>query len=142
MDNIELMKQIGASIVLATQKTTLTDQEALIIKDLQKPWVSGERVEPGYIRSYKEKLYRVKEGQGHTTQDDWTPDKTPTMWELIDEEHAGTLKDPIPWFTGMHPEEGKYYIEDDLLAKCIEDPQITLNGTLAELCPGRYFEKQ
>lgn len=139
-NNIELMRQIGAGIAIAIQKSDMTDTEALSTKDIQKPWKSGEEVKPGNRRTYDDKLYKVRDGQGHTTQDDWTPDKTPTMWEVIDEQHAGTQEDPIPWSTGMHPEEGKYYVEGDLLAKCIEDPLTTLYGTLSSLCPGRYFE--
>ena len=138
MDNLELMRQIGVSVALAAQKTELTDQEALKTKNLQKPWKVGENVIEGDRRQYDGLLYKCR--QAHTTQEDWTPDVYQAGWEVIDEEHAGTQEDPIPWSTGMHPEEGKYYIEGELIAKCIEDPKTTLYGTLASLCPGRYFE--
>lgn len=138
ISDLDLLRQIGASVALATQKTELTDQEALEVKNLQKPWKAGEHVVVGDRRQYNDLLYKCR--QEHTTQEDWTPDKTPALWEVIDEEHAGTQEDPIPWSTGMHPEEGKYYIEGELIAKCIEDPQTTLYGNLASLCPGRYFE--
>lgn len=138
MSNVEMMRQIGTGIALAMQKSGLTDQEALQVKNLHKEWKVGESVEAGDRRQYGDLLYKCR--QAHTTQADWTPDKTPALWEVIDEEHAGTQDDPIPWSTGMHPEEGKYYIEGELIAKCIEDPQTTLYGILASLCPGRYFE--
>lgn len=138
MSNVEMMRQIGTGIALAMQKSELTDQEALQVKNLHKEWKPGEAVIEGDRLQYGDLLYKCR--QAHTTQADWTPDKTPALWEVIDEEHAGTQDDPIPWSTGMHPEEGKYYIEGDLLAKCIEDPQTTLYGNLASLCPGRYFE--
>lgn len=138
MSNVEMMRQIGTGIALAMQKSELTDQEALQVKNLHKEWKPGEAVIEGDRLQYGDLLYKCR--QAHTTQADWTPDKTPALWEVIDEEHAGTQDDPIPWSTGMHPEEGKYYIEGDLLAKCIEDPQTTLYGILASLCPGRYFE--
>lgn len=133
MNDIELMKQIGASVALAAQKTKLTDQEALKTKNLQKPWRSGEDVEPGDRRTYNDKLYKVREGQGHTTQDDWTPDKTPTMWELIDEEHAGTQEDPIPYSAGMQLYSGQYYIEDDILYLCNRDTGKAVYQKLSEL---------
>ena len=138
MSNVEMMRQIGTGIALAMQKSELTNQEALQVKNLHKEWKPGEAVIEGDRLQYGDLLYKCR--QAHTTQADWTPDKTPALWEVIDEEHAGTQDDPIPWSTGMHPEEGKYYIEGDLLAKCIEDPQTTLYGILASLCPGRYFE--
>lgn len=138
MSNVEMMRQIGTGIALAMQKSELTDQEALQVKNLHKEWKVGESVEVGDRRQYGDLLYKCR--QAHTTQEDWTPDVYQAGWEVIDEEHAGTQEDPIPWSTGMHPEEGKYYIEGELIAKCIEDPQTTLYGNLASLCPGRYFE--
>lgn len=138
MEVLDLLKQIGMAAAYAAQKNELTDQEALQMKNLQKEWIPNEAVNVGYIRRYLDKLYKCR--QNHTTQANWTPDVYQAGWEVIDEEHLGTKEDPIPWSTGMRPELGKYYVEGDLIAKCIEDPLIALYGTLAELCPGRYFE--
>ena len=52
-------------------------------------------------------------GQGHTSQADWTPDKTPNLWAVIDAEHAGTQADPIPTARGMEYEYGKYYLDSE-----------------------------
>lgn len=137
MDNLELMRQIGASVALAAQKTELTDQEALKTKDLQKPWKVGESVEAGDRRGYGDLLYKCR--QAHTTQADWTPDKTPAMWEVIDEEHAGTKEDPIPYNTGMQLYNGKYYTEGNILYLCNRDTGQAVYNTLAELT-GIYVE--
>ena len=66
---------------------------------------------------------------------------TESLYVCVDEPHSGSQEDPIPWVSNMQPESGKYYIEGDLLAKCIEDPGQPLYHKLSELCPGRYFEK-
>lgn len=140
MNTTDMMRQAGIAIAYVLESVQLTDAEALTVKNLHKQWSAGENVEPGEYRLYNDVLYRVNEGQGHTTQADWTPDKTPAMWTVIDEEHAGTYEDPIPWVTNMRPEVGKYYVEGDLIAKCIEDPGQALYNKLSELVPGRYFE--
>lgn len=93
----------------------LPDSEAAAVPPLSKSWVVGETVKPGDRRYYAPtgRLYKVCEGQGHTTQADWTPDKTPAMWVVVDVEHAGTQDDPIPATKGMEYEYGKYYSDPD-----------------------------
>ena len=98
------------------------DQEAAKAPSLYPYWIVGEAVVPGDRRYYTptQKLYKVRDGQGHTTQADWTPDKTPNLWEVIDVVHAGTQDDPIPAAKGMEYTYGKYYLdpEDGKLYLC------------------------
>ena len=67
-----------------------------------------------------DRLFRVNEGQAHTTQEGWEPDKTPAMFTVIDEEHTGTQDDPIPAAKGMEYTYGLYYTdpEDGKLYRC------------------------
>lgn len=136
-NNVEMMRQIGTVIALAMQKLELTDQEALQVKNLHKEWKVGESVEEGDRRQYDDLLYKCR--QAHTTQADWTPDKTPALWEVIDEEHAGTQEDPIPYSTGMQLYNGKYYTEDGKLYLCNRDTGQAVYNKLAELV-GLYVE--
>lgn len=136
-NNVEMMRQIGTGIALAMQKSELTDQEALQVKNLHKEWKVGESVEVGDRRQYGDLLYKCR--QAHTTQADWTPDKTPALWEVIDEEHAGTQEDPIPYSTGMQLYNGKYYTEDGKLYLCNRDTGQAVYNKLAELV-GLYVE--
>lgn len=46
--------------------------------DLFEPWVSGVEYAVDALRQYEGQLYRCV--QAHTSQDDWTPDKTPSLW--------------------------------------------------------------
>lgn len=114
----------GVATVEATQAMRMTiesatallsDSEAAAAPSLSKSWAVGEAVKPGDRRYYAPtgRLYKVREGQGHTTQADWTPDKTPAMWVVVDVEHAGTQDDPIPAAKGMEYEYGKYYSDPD-----------------------------
>ena len=136
-NNVEMMRQIGTGIALAMQKSELTDQEALQVKNLHKEWKVGESVEEGDRRQYDDLLYKCR--QAHTTQADWTADKTPALWEVIDEEHAGTQEDPIPYSTGMQLYNGKYYTEDGKLYLCNRDTGQAVYNKLAELV-GLYVE--
>ena len=131
MTNLELLKQVGAGVALASQKATLTDAEALAVKNLQKEWKSGEKVEVGDRRQYKDLLYKCR--QAHTTQDNWTPDQYQAGWEVIDEIHAGTKEDPIPYTSGMQIYNGKYYTEDGILYLCTRDSGQAIYNRLADL---------
>lgn len=137
MSNVEMMRQIGTGIALAMQKSELTNQEALQVKNLHKEWKPGEAVIEGDRLQYGDLLYKCR--QAHTTQADWTPDKTPALWEVIDEEHAGTQEDPIPYSTGMQLYNGKYYTEDGKLYLCNRDTGQAVYNKLAELV-GLYVE--
>lgn len=131
MNKLEVMRQIGAGVALFAQKGTLTDQEALDLKNLQKEWRTGEKVEVGDRRQYKDLLYKCR--QAHTTQADWTPDKYQAGWEVIDETHAGTKEDPIPYSSGMQLYNGKYYTEDGILYLCNRDSGQAIYNKLSEL---------
>ena len=41
--------------------------------------------------------------------------------KIIDEEHEGTLDDPIPYVQQMSIEKGKYYIQYDIIYLAIQD---------------------
>ena len=126
----------------------LEDAKAAIVPTLYPVWVVGEKVEPGDRRYYEldGKLYKVREGQGHTTQESWTPDKTPAMWAVIDVTHAGSKEDPIPASRGMDYIYGKYYLdpEDTKIYLCKREREedggtINLQYLPHELI-GQYFE--
>ena len=56
----------------------------------------------------------------HTSQADWPPDTTPSLWVYVDRSHAGTLDDPIPAQRSMEYVYGKYYLdpEDEKIYLC------------------------
>ena len=123
----------------------LTDAQAAKSPLLYPKWIVGETVSPGDRRYYEptKKLYKVNENGGHTTQADWTPDKTPALWTVIDVEHAGTVADPIPASRGMEYTYGLYYLdpEDSKIYLCQRGSEIgtiTLQYLPHELI-GHYF---
>lgn len=48
--------------------------------DVFSPWAEGIKYVIGNLRTFGEKLYKCV--QNHTSQADWTPDKTPALWVL------------------------------------------------------------
>lgn len=122
-----------------------SDEQAANVPTLYPAWVVGEAVAKDARRFYAAdgKLYKCV--QAHTTQADWTPDITPSLWAVIDVAHAGTADDPIPASRSMEYVYGKYYLdpEDDGIYLC-ERTGEAAGGTIAlhflphELI-GQYF---
>ena len=145
MNLTERAKQFRTAAMLNVE--AFSDEQAATVPTMYPEWKAGEVVKPGDRRYYSptEKLYKVNEGQGHTTQADWTPDVTPAMWTVIDVSHAGTQDDPIPASRGMEYEYGLYYTdpEDNQLYLCERTGEaaggkVTLQYLPHELV-GQYF---
>ena len=136
----EILEDKADTVTAALQE--LPDDSAAKYTELYKDWDSleeGATLTEGEKYKYVDILYRVI--MTHQKQREWNPKDASTLFVAINESNAGTLEDPIPWASGMQPEAGKYYSEDSLIAKCIENPGIPLYNRLSELVPGRYFEK-
>ena len=103
---------------------SLSDTDALQAKELYARWAPDMVVKPGdrlvHAVDGVDKLFRVNEGQSHTTQEGWEPDKTPALFTVINETNAGTKEDPIPAARGMEYTYGLYYTdpEDNKLYLC------------------------
>ena len=59
--------------------------------------------------------------------------------ERIDEEHAGTLEDPIPYDQTMAVYEGKYYLHNNVIYLCIRDSENPLYAD-PEALIDNYFQ--
>ena len=64
---------------------------------------------------------------------------TESLYTRIDETHDGTQYDPIPYDGNMALENGKYYIQDDVVYLCNRDTGQPVYNALAELV-GLYVE--
>ena len=79
-----------AKVELASAWTDDTD--ALECIELFPKWEAGRPVIVGERLQYEGKLYKCL--QEHTTQADWTPDKTPALWKQITLEEFPEWKQP------------------------------------------------
>ena len=104
---------------------SLTDEQALEVKDLYPTWeeLIGQEIEKDFKLTYKGKLYKAL--QQHTVQEQWKPGiDTASIYAVIsasaEEEHTGTKEDPIPYVQNMVLEKDKYYTQDGVLYLCIQ----------------------
>lgn len=117
----------------------LSPSEALQVKDRYPEWEVGIDVVKGHKYQYGEDLWEVL--QGHKTQENWKPSlETSSLWKRVDEEHAGTKDDPIPYAPPMEIFRDKYYTQSKVLYKCIRDSGQPLSHNLSDLV-GNYVEK-
>lgn len=144
MNKLQRARQVRRAVMLNAEQ--YTDGQAATVPALYPQWRAGELVNEGDRRYYSvtERLYKAV--SAHTTQADWTPDKTPALWTVIDVAHAGTKEDPIPAARGMEYVYGCYYLdpEDQKIYLCKREgasggEKVTLQYLPHELL-GQYFE--
>lgn len=113
-DYIKRARQMRAQLDNITKD--FTDEQAVANKELYQNWNgNGISLTAGTVVYYDEKLYRAI--QPHTTQRDWTPDKTPALFVEISFDEYPEWKQP----TGAHDayakgakcsHNGKHWISD------------------------------
>jgi hypothetical protein len=130
-------------IVAKKQAQSLTDQEALQVKSLYDEW--ADLVKESYVAQETGfKFAHTKDGvtdlyktmqANFTFQGQWEPGAvgTESLYSHIDEAHAGTEEDPIPYKKNMEIFNGKYYTYSDVLYRCTRDSGIPLQHGLDEL---------
>lgn len=106
--------QMQAAVKLYVQKATdIPDEQALEMPDLFRTWdealAAGEELGANTVTNLDGQLYRVV--QAVTPQEHQRPDGEGMLaiYRPIDQTHAGTQEDPIPFVYGMDTEQGKYY---------------------------------
>ena len=91
---------------------SLDDADALEIATAYPDWkdLIGVTVKQGFKFQHKGTLYKTKQPE-YTFVKNYEPGTTGTesLFEVIDETHAGTIDNPIPYSGNMALEEGKYY---------------------------------
>ena len=128
------------ALLIAQQINTLAvdDNTALRMLDFYPEWAAGTAYTVGYKVRKDAKLWRVV--QAHTAQVGWEPENAASLWEQINETHAGTIDDPIPYSGNMALTNGLYYMQDWVIYKCTRDTGNPVYHALSDLV-GLYVEK-
>lgn len=121
------------ALLIPQQINTLAvdDNTALRMLDFYPEWAACTAYTVGYKVRRDGKLWRVL--QAHTSQAGWEPENAASLWEQINETHAGTLTDPIPYDGNMALTAGMYYIQDYVIYLCTRDTVNPVYNPLAEL---------
>ena len=128
------------ALLIPQQINTLSvdDNMALRMLDFYPEWAAGTAYTVGYKVRRNGKLWRVV--QAHTSQIGWEPENAASLWEQINETHAGTLDDPIPYSGNMALTAGLYYMQDWVIYKCTRDTGNPVYHALNDLV-GLYVER-
>lgn len=99
-----------------------------------------EKVQKGFRFQYNDKLYRTEQPE-YTFVEHYVPGSTGTesLFSLVDESHAGSKEDPIPFEKNMEIYDGLYYTQNGVLYRCILSSGQPLYHDLA-LLVGSYVE--
>lgn len=127
-----------------TAGNALTDVQALTCKLIYWQWkdLIGTPATPGQRFLHGDTLFKVRaDASEHTFIREWEPGvTTASLYEAIDDEHAGTLDDPIPFVQPMQIYNGKYYSQHGKVYLCTRDSGQPLAFDLAELV-GLYVQE-
>lgn len=139
-DDIIKVTEEASVITRKINRIHLTNNEALSVKNLYPRWEDkiGKTIEAGFITLYDGNLWKAR--QTHTALEVYPPSlNTASLYEVIVEEHEGTMEDPIPYTPPMEIFEGKHYSENRTLYKCTRDSLVALTHNLSDLI-GIYVE--
>ena len=101
---------------------------------------ASKTVEKGFRFQHGGMLWRVEQ-PSFTFVEHYVPGEPgmESLFSVVDEEHKGTLEDPIPYERNMEVFEGLYYTQHDVLYRCIRDSGQPLYHDLSALV-GSYVE--
>ena len=139
---LEMARNLRPYIEQAAQ--SLPDADGLKAKSLYPRWEvlvkkGSVEAEVGYRFTYNSDLYKCTR-KNPTFQSDWIPGNgTAALYVRIDEAHAGTLADPIPYDGNMELKAGLYYIQSGVTYLCNRNTGQPVYNSLAELV-GLYVE--
>lgn len=139
---LEAAKKVKPLFQKAAQ--SLEDADALQIRGIYPTWAElaekgSVTAATGYKFVHDGKLYKCVNANP-TFQADWVPGVgTESLYVRIDETHAGTLEDPIPYEGNMALVSGLYYSQSGIIYKCIRDTGNPVYHALSALV-GLYVE--
>lgn len=136
---VKAMQILTAETKANINTMSLSNKEALEVKEFYPKWSADSvEVKKGERSLCDNLLWEVV--QNHTTQESWKPSlATASLWKVVDEEHAGTQEDPIPYNPPMEIFKDKYYTQNEVLYKCTRNSGIPLSHDLSALI-GLYVE--
>lgn len=130
--------------VIEKASQSLDDSTALTAMELFPKWKdlvqAAAKVIKGFRFQHDGKLWRIEQPE-YIFVEYYVPGTTGTesLFSMVDEEHKGTVEDPIPYERNMEIYEGLYYTQGSVLYRCIRSSGQPLYHDLSALV-GNYVE--
>ena len=129
--------------VIEKASQSLDDSVALTAVELFPQWeklvMESATVTKGFRFQYAGTLFRTEQ-PSYTFVEHYVPGSgTESLFSKVDERHAGSIEDPIPFSQNMEIYHGLYYTQHDVLYRCIRSSGQPLYHDLA-LLVGSYVE--
>ena len=130
--------------VIEKASQSLDDSTALTAMELFPKWKdlvqAAAKVVTGFRFQHDGKLWRIEQPE-YIFVEYYVPGTTGTesLFSMVDEEHKGTMEDPIPYERNMEIYEGLYYTQGGVLYLCIRSSGQPLYHDLSALV-GSYVE--
>jgi hypothetical protein len=120
---------------------SLSDDEALAAPELYPKWSSfiGRSLDAGIKVFYEGDLWVTRQQINTVLENQFPSTGTAALYKRLDETHAGTAEDPIPYDMNLEVFSGKIYKENDILYTCIRDSGQPLYAKCSDLV-GNYFK--
>lgn len=96
--------------------------------------VIGQKVKNGFKFTHDGQLYKTIQPDDFLIQEQYPPGEgTESLYAVIDETHAGTQEDPIPYTGNMELEAEKYYTQYGVIYHCTTGTGQPVYQPLSEL---------
>lgn len=117
---VSAVRNLMTATKAGIQTMDLTDGESLEVKDMYPEWSEfiNKALTQGMKVQYDNKLYRVRQDVAVVLENQPPSIYTAALYEEINEQHAGTQEDPIPYNNNMELVQGKYYSQYDIVYYC------------------------
>lgn len=120
--NIEQVNEAKEAIKYSINALDLSNNDTIKFKDYLPNWNDylNKSLPKDFKFQYNNQAYKTIQ-YINVVLDNQTPDIVYSLYAIINEEHEGTLEDPIPYVQQMSIEKGKYYIQYDIIYLAIQD---------------------
>lgn len=129
--NLDMISNIEYAVV----KLNLPNEEALAYTKYYPNWEDyiNKSLPANFKIQYNGKLFKTLQPVNPVLENQPPSIYTASLYTEINETHAGTKEDPIPYNNNMELELGKYYIQNNVIYKCFRDTGQPVYNPLSEL---------
>ena len=120
--NIEEIDKAKEAIKYSINSLDLSNNDTIKYKDYLPDWNDyiNKSMPKDFKFQYNNQPYQTIQ-YINVVLENQTPDLVYALYAIINEEHEGTLQDPIPYTQQMSIEKGKYYIQYDVVYLAVQD---------------------